>query len=102
MATLDTDTEGRAFIVGILGGILVFIIIVFCTTKDETYLENLHYNSESDNDSESEYTSDEEDDFEDFIVQRMTESPAFRSKIIRGISQLHALHPTVYAQVMRK
>jgi hypothetical protein len=84
-----------AFGLGMVVGFLLFLLNFCCTPSD--------YQPESAGDLfESEHTSEDEDDFREFIVKRLVQSSAFRSKMVNGMVKLHQTHPKMYAEVMRK
>ena len=83
-----------AFVVGLMWSLVILTISTSCASKEEPH--------ESAGDLfEAEQTSSDDDDFRDFIIMRLTQSPAFRSKMINGMAKLHDLHPKIYAEVMR-
>jgi hypothetical protein len=91
----EDSTIVLAFAVGMVVGFLLFLLNFCCTPRD--------YRSEKAGDLfESEHTSEDEDDFREFIVKRLVQSSAFRSKMVNGMVKLHQTHPKLYAEVMRK
>ena len=46
--------------------------------------------------------SDDEEDIQEYLADRLSTSQAFRLKMVRAMAKLHNEHPTIYAQVMKK
>jgi len=84
-----------AFVVGLMWSLVILTISISCLSKEE----QLH---ESAGDLfEAEQKSSDNDDFREFIIMRLAQSSAFRSKMINGMAKLHDAHPKIYAEVMR-
>jgi hypothetical protein len=92
----EENTLVFAFAAGMVLGFLLFLLNFCCTPKEE-------YQPESAGDLfEAENRTNDEDDFRDFIITRLSQSPAFRTKMVNGMAKLHDTHPKIYAEVMRK
>jgi len=94
----DVNTTLLAFGAGVLWGLVILALMVCCCipTKEQEPPESAGDLFEAENDTE------DEDDFRVFIIRRLVESPAFRTKMVNGMARLHQTHPKVYAEVMRK
>jgi hypothetical protein len=91
----DLSLTALPFIAGLMCGLVIFMITMFCTLKDFEPRETAGDLFESEN------ISDEDDDFMVFIVTRLAQSSAFRTKIVNGVAKLHNTYPKIYAEVMR-
>jgi hypothetical protein len=98
MIVPDESTMVLAFMAGLLWGLVILAIMVCCCTPVK---EEEPYESAGDL-FEAEHKSSDEDDFRDFIITRLAQSQAFRSKMVNGMAKLHDTHPKIYAEVMRK
>jgi len=85
-----------AFGTGLLWGVITIVIFTCCTAKEEEPHES------AGDLFEAEHASGDEDDFRNFIIMRLSQSPAFRSKMVNGMAKLHETYPKIYAEVMRK
>jgi hypothetical protein len=93
---VDQNTVVLAFVAGLLWGLVILALTVFCLAKaDET--------AQSAGDLfETENMTEDDDDFREFIIKRLAQSSAFRSKAVNGMAKLHQTYPKVYSEVMRK
>jgi hypothetical protein len=94
----DLSVTALPFMAGILCGLVVFTITMYCTLQD---FEPEPRETAGDL-FEAENVGDDDDDFRIFIIRRLVESAAFRAKLVNGMALLHEKHPGIYAQVMRK
>lgn len=96
MITPDENTMLLAFVAGLLWGLVILAIMVCCMPRYPEPAESAGDLFEAENETE------DEDDFREFIVKRLVQSAAFRSKMVNGMVRLHQTHPKIYAEVMRK
>jgi hypothetical protein len=83
-----------AFVVGLMWSLVILSVLTCCTAKEDPH--------ETAGDLfEAEQKSSDNDDFREFIIMRLAQSSAFRSKMINGMAKLHDAHPKIYAEVMR-
>ena len=95
ISTLHDNKIILAFVTGLTIGLLLFMISICFTVDEERPASAGHL-------FESEHTSEDEDDFREFIVKRLVQSSAFRCKMINGMVKLHQTNPKIYSDVMRK
>lgn len=91
----DLSITALPFMVGLMWGFIVFTTTMFWTLREYEPQET------AGDLFEAEIMGDDDDDFRVFVVRRLSESPAFRRKVIDALCRLHEKYPKTYAQVMR-